>query len=92
MPTLKGEALPETTGWYSNSRYTAGAEVGIHALELAAEKLMEMSQSKAPSEGQLQNALASYVELIESTRGVRDSLERIDLMLRVTGQNLMGKV
>lgn len=92
MPTLKGESLPETKGWYSNSRYTAGAEVGIHALELAAEKLMEMSQSEAPSEGQLKNALASYVELIESTRGVRDSLERIDLMLRVTGQNLMGKV
>lgn len=92
MPTLKGSALPEAKGWYSDTRYTAGAEVGIQALELAAEKLMEISQSEAPSEDQLRNALSGYVELIESLRGVRDSLDRIDLMLRVCGQNLMGKV
>jgi hypothetical protein len=90
MPTLKGSVLPETEGWYSDSRHIAGAEVGIHALELAAEKLMEISQSEAPSEDQLRNALSGYVELSESTRGVRDALDRIDLMLRVTGRNLMG--
>jgi hypothetical protein len=92
MATLRGEPSSEASGWYSDTRHTAGAEVGVHALELAAEKLMEISQSEAPSEEQLRNALSGYVELVESAKGVEDSVKRVNIMLRVTGQNLMEKV
>lgn len=92
MAVLTGDAPAEARGWYSQMRHIAGAEVGLHSLEMAAEKLMEISQSDEPTEDQLRNALAGYVELIESTRSMQDSLDRIDMMLRVTGQNLMGKV
>lgn len=66
--------------------------MGVHALELAAEKLLEISEAESPSEDQLHNALSGYVELTESARGIEDSLARINMMLRVTGQKLMEKI
>lgn len=92
MAQLKSKAVDEARGWYSDTRYTAGAEVGLHALELAAQKLLDVSTAEAPSEEQLRNALSGYVELTESVKGVEDTLQRVQLMLRVVGQNLMGKV
>ncbi len=92
MANLTNTPPDETRGWYSNSRFTAGAEVGIQSLLLAAEKLMEISESEAPSEDQLRNTLTGYVELTETANGIEESLDTVQMMLRVTGKHLMEKI
>lgn len=52
------------------------------------ETLMALSQENLSSE-QLERALTSYKELSDMTARERDLLDRVQLMLKVIGQNLM---
>ena len=61
----------------------------MHGLELASENLMNLSRK--PLQGkQLESALEAYVELRDGVLEVVDSLEKIQLMLKVVGENLMS--
>lgn len=61
----------------------------LHGLELACESLMNLSRE--PLEGkQLESALEAYVELRDGVKEAVDSMEKIQLMLKVVGENLMS--
>lgn len=61
----------------------------LHGLELACENLMSLSRE--PLQGKsLESALEAYVELRDGVNEAKDSLEKIQLMLKVVGENLMS--
>lgn len=92
MPTLQAKASRETKSWYSNVRYTAGAEVGLHGLVLAIDQLLSLAESEELTEQQMKNCLSAYVELTDSIRSAHGRLEDADLTLQVIGKVLLGKI
>jgi hypothetical protein len=61
----------------------------MQSIELACERLMGMTQKELDG-NELKSALEAYKELGDSVNDERDMLERVQLMLKVIGQNLMG--
>lgn len=63
--------------------------MSLHGLELACERLMDLSRK--PLQGnELESALEAYMELRDGVQEATESMEKVQLMLQVVGQNLMS--
>lgn len=60
----------------------------MQSLELACEQLMGVTK-RDPAGPDLKRALIAYKELTDSVKDETEILDRVSLMLRVIGQNLM---
>lgn len=61
----------------------------LHSLELACERLMTLTRQ--PLQGpELESALEAYVELRDGVKEATESMEKVQLMLKVVGENLMS--
>ncbi len=61
----------------------------MQGIELACEQLMGMSRREMSVE-ELKSALEAYSELRDTANEQTEMLDRVQLMLQVVGQNLMG--
>lgn len=61
----------------------------MQGIELACEQLMGMSRRDMNTQ-ELTSALEAYRELRETATEQTEMLDRVQLMLKVVGQNLMG--
>ena len=61
----------------------------MQSLEMACERLMGLSQKNLQGK-ELKSALTAYKEITDAVVDERDLLERVQLMLKVIGQNLMS--
>jgi len=61
----------------------------MQGIELACEQLMGMSRRDMTTE-ELTSALEAYRELRDTATEQTEMLDRVQLMLKVVGQNLMG--
>lgn len=62
----------------------------MHGLVLACERLMSITRKKDMTSNEFQSAMEAYVELRDGVREQQEDLEKIQLMLKVVGHNLMG--
>lgn len=89
MPKVEVRVPSGLESFHSDARPILVQRIKMQSIELACEQLMGMSR-RDMSADELKSALEAYRELRDTVEDQTEMLDRVQLMLKVVGQNLMG--